>query len=215
MINISEPYWYARNRMLNPRIKSIASLSVVEIVIAKLRKFWLNWFKQGAKHLSVTSINSVTLYGIRKNCLINGSSLLLYRLTNGNKTECSNYHGISLLWTLYKIVSSIILSRSSSSEEITGNHQCGFQHNISSTHHIFCIHQILEKIGVQWDSTSAIHRLQGSLWFSEDGVFYKIIIEFGVPMKLVRLIEMCLMECSVKSRWGSICHIILIWFHAR
>jgi hypothetical protein len=29
-------------------------------------------------------------------------------------------------------------------EEITGYHQCGFQHNRSITDQIFCIHQILE-----------------------------------------------------------------------
>jgi hypothetical protein len=30
-------------------------------------------------------------------------------------------------------------------EEIIGDHQCGFKHNRSTTDHIFCIRQILEK----------------------------------------------------------------------
>jgi hypothetical protein len=62
----------------------------------------------------------------------------------GDKIECSNYQGISLLSTL----SSILLSRLSPYiEEIIGDHQCGFQRNRSTTDQIFCIHQILEKKG--------------------------------------------------------------------
>jgi hypothetical protein len=64
----------------------------------------------------------------------------------GDKTGCSNYHGISLLSTTYKILSNILLSRLTRyAEEISGDHQCGFRHNRSTTDHVFCIHQILEK----------------------------------------------------------------------
>jgi hypothetical protein len=45
----------------------------------------------------------------------------------GNKTDCSNYHGISLLPTSYKILANILLSRLSPYVvEIIGDHQCGF-----------------------------------------------------------------------------------------
>jgi hypothetical protein len=45
----------------------------------------------------------------------------------GDKTDCSNYRGISLLSTTYKILSNILLSRLTPyAEEITGDHQCGF-----------------------------------------------------------------------------------------
>jgi hypothetical protein len=41
----------------------------------------------------------------------------------GDKTEYNNYHGISLLITLYKIFSNILLSRLSPHiNEITGDH---------------------------------------------------------------------------------------------
>ena len=66
----------------------------------------------------------------------------------GDKTECNNYRGISLLPTTYKILSSILLSRLiPHAEEIMGDHQCGFRRNGSTTDHIFCIRQILKKNG--------------------------------------------------------------------
>jgi hypothetical protein len=64
----------------------------------------------------------------------------------GDKTDCSNYRGISLLSTTYKILSNILLSRLTPyAEEIIGDHQCGFRRNRSTTDHIFCIRQILGK----------------------------------------------------------------------
>ena len=63
-----------------------------------------------------------------------------------NETDCSNYRGISLLPTTYKILSNILLSKLTPyAEEITGDHQYGFRRNRSTTDHIFCIHQILDK----------------------------------------------------------------------
>jgi sorting nexin-29 len=45
----------------------------------------------------------------------------------GDKTDCNNYRGISLLSTMYKILFNILLSRLiPHAEEIIGNHQCGF-----------------------------------------------------------------------------------------
>jgi hypothetical protein len=45
--------------------------------------FWQNWLKQEMKHYCLRSINSLILFRIRKNCLINGRSLLLYQFTSG------------------------------------------------------------------------------------------------------------------------------------
>jgi hypothetical protein len=64
----------------------------------------------------------------------------------GDKTDCSNYRGISLLSTTYKILSNILLSRLTLyAEEIIGDHECGFRLDRSTTDHIFSIRQILEK----------------------------------------------------------------------
>jgi len=56
-----------------------------------------------------------------------------------DKIDCSNYRGISLLSTMYKILSNIMLSRLTPyAEEIIGYHQCEFQRNRSITGYIFC-----------------------------------------------------------------------------
>jgi hypothetical protein len=69
----------------------------------------------------------------------------------GDKTDCSNYRGISRLSTTYKILSNVLLSRLTPyAEEIIGDHQRGFQRNGSTTDHKFSICQILEKkMGIQ------------------------------------------------------------------
>jgi len=52
---------------------------------------------------------------------------IIVPICKGNKTDCSNYMGISLLPTTYKILSNILLSRlTPQAQEITGDHQCGF-----------------------------------------------------------------------------------------
>jgi len=66
----------------------------------------------------------------------------------GDKTDCNNYRGISLLPTTYKILSNILLSKLIPyAEEIIMDHQCGFRRNRSIIDRIFCIRQILEKNG--------------------------------------------------------------------
>ena len=98
--------------------------------------------------------------------------------------------------TVYKILSNMLLSRLTPyAEEIIGNHQCGFQSNRSTADHILCIHQKLER---KWDYKEAAHQLFIDLKKVYDSVrrdvLYIILIKFCIPMKLVRLIKMCLNE---------------------
>jgi len=75
----------------------------------------------------------------------------------GDKTDCNNYRGISLLSITYKILSNILLSRLIPyAEEVIGDHQCGFRRNMSTTDHIFYIRQILEK---KRECNEAVHQL--------------------------------------------------------
>jgi hypothetical protein len=73
----------------------------------------------------------------------------------GDKTDCSNYQGISLLSTSYKILSNILPARLNTyADEIIGDHQCGFQRKRSMTDQILYIWQILEK---KWEYNGTVH----------------------------------------------------------
>ena len=101
----------------------------------------------------------------------------------GYKTDCNNYSGISLLPTTYKILSNILLSRLVPyAEDVIGDYQCGFRLNRSTTDHIFCICQILEK---KWEYNEAVHQLFIDFKKAYDSVrrevLYNVLIEFGVP----------------------------------
>ena len=103
-----------------------------------------------------------------------------------DKTDCSNYRGLLLLPTTYKILSNILLSRLTPyAEQIVGDHQCGFGRNRSTTHHIFCICQILEK---KWEYNEAVHQFfidfKKAYVSVRSDIFYNILIEFGIPIKL-------------------------------
>jgi hypothetical protein len=113
----------------------------------------------------------------------------------GDKTDCSIYRGISLLSTSYKILSNILLARPTPyADEIVGDHQCGFWHN-RLTDQIFYIRQILEK---KWEYNGMVHQLFIDFKKAYDSVrrevLYSILIEFGIPRKLVGLIQMRLNE---------------------
>jgi hypothetical protein len=65
----------------------------------------------------------------------------------GDKTECSNYRGISHLSITYKILSNILLSKfTPNTEESVGDHWRGFRGSRSTTDHVkFYIRQMFEK----------------------------------------------------------------------
>jgi hypothetical protein len=54
-------------------------------------------------------------------------SVIVSIYTEGDKTDCSYYQGVSLISTAYKIPTNILLSRLTPyAEEITGDHLCGY-----------------------------------------------------------------------------------------
>jgi hypothetical protein len=83
------------------------------------------------------------------------------------------------------------------------DHQCGFRHNRSTTGQIFCVRQVLEK---KLECNGTVHQLFVDFEKAYDSVrrevLYNIIIELGIPMKLVTPIEMCLNETYSKVRMG-------------
>ena len=82
--------------------------------------------------------------------------------------------------------------------------QCGFWRSRSSSDHLFCICQILEE---KWEYNEAVHQLFVDCKKAYDAlrreVLYNILIEGGIPMKLVRLIKMCLNETYIRVQVGN------------
>jgi hypothetical protein len=108
----------------------------------------------------------------------------------GDKTDCSNYRGISVLSTTHETLPNVLLVRLTPyAEEIIADHQCGFRRNRSTTDHIFFIRQIF---GKELEYNEAVHQLFIDFRKVYDSirkkVLYKLIVEFGIPIKLGRLI---------------------------
>jgi len=79
-----------------------------------------------------------------------------------------------------------------------------FQCNRATTDHVFYIHQVLEK---KWEYNEAVCQLFIDFKKTSDlvrrEVLYTTVAEFGIPMKLVRLIKMCLNEMCSRIRVGK------------
>jgi len=109
--------------------------------------------------------------------------------------------------SIYVIISTayILLSRLTPyAKEIIGDHQCGFRRNRSTIDHILCIRQILEK---KLEYNEEVHQLFIDFKKAYDSVrsevLYKILIQFDIPRKLVRLIEVSLTETYSRVRVGK------------
>jgi hypothetical protein len=74
--------------------------------------------------------------------------ILIHR--KGDKTNCNNYCGLSLLSTSYKMLSNILLSwLSPYIVDIIREHQSGFRCNKSTTNQISAFINTRENMGVQ------------------------------------------------------------------
>jgi hypothetical protein len=89
--------------------------------------------------------------------------------------------------------------------KIVGDHQCEFRRNRSTMDQIFYIRQILEK---KWEYNGTVHKIFIDFRKAYDSVkrevLYNILLDFGIPKKLVRLIKMCMNETYSKVRVGKL-----------
>jgi hypothetical protein len=111
-----------------------------------------------------------------------------------------------LLSASYNILTNILLARLTTyADEIIGDHQCAFRHNRSTTDQILYIREILEK---KWEYNGTVHQLFIDFKKAYNSVrregLYNILIEFGIPRKLVGLIKMCLNETYSTVRIGKL-----------
>ena len=121
----------------------------VELAIEKLKnhkspgidQFPAEYFKAGCRTIRC-EVHKLIIYIWNKEELPDEwKELIIVPIyKKGDKTDCNNYRGISLLPTTYKVLSNILLSRLIPyAEEVIGDHQCGFQSNRSTTDYIFYI----------------------------------------------------------------------------
>jgi hypothetical protein len=101
-----------------------------------------------------------------------------------------------LLSTSYKILSNILLTRLTPyADGIIGDHQCGFQCNRSTTDHFSISSRYWRKSGSIIGTVCQLFVDFKKVYDSvRSEVLYNILIEFGIPRKLVGLIQRCLNE---------------------
>ncbi|KAL0271345.1 UNVERIFIED_CONTAM: hypothetical protein PYX00_008462 [Menopon gallinae] len=123
----------------------------------------------------------------------------------GDKTKTTNYRGISLLDVGYKILTTILHTRIQPyAEEIISENQCGFRKGKSKINHIFTVKQILEK---NWEYNKTSHLILVDFKQAYDSVdrsrLWPTLVQLGIPIKYVRLIQMCYQDTQCKVRFQN------------
>jgi hypothetical protein len=122
-----------------------------------------------------------------------------------DKTDCNNYRNMSLLSRTYKILSTFLLSELTPYEkDIIGDYKCGFGRSRSTTDHLFSyIRQVVDK---KWEYKEQVLQLFIEFKKAYDSFRREflciILIEYGISLKLVRLIKICLNEVYIRVRVG-------------
>lgn len=120
----------------------------------------------------------------------------------GDKTNCGNFRGISLLNVTYKVFTKILALRLKPFvESAVGEYQCGFRSGRSTTDQIFLLRSIMEKC---YEYNITLHQLFIDFKQAYDSVrrpqLYTAMLELGIPKKLVGLVEMTLRKTKAKVK---------------
>ncbi|XP_029348373.1 uncharacterized protein LOC100575877 [Acyrthosiphon pisum] len=123
----------------------------------------------------------------------------------GDKQVCSNYRGIALLDTTYKVLSYCILDRIKPlAEQVVGDYQCGFRQNRSTTDQIFIIRQLFQK---SWEYNKELHVIFVDFQKAYDRIdrtsITEILKHFHFPRKIVQLVEASIRQTKVKVKVGN------------
>jgi endonuclease/exonuclease/phosphatase family metal-dependent hydrolase len=126
-------------------------------------------------------------------------------LKKGDKLECSNYRGITLLSTAYKVFSAVLLKRIKVyAEEILEEHQCGFREGRGTTDQIFAMRQTMEKC-YEYDVDLYMFFVDFRQAF--DSVSRRrmtaVLHEIGIPAKLTSLVKVTLAETTAQVKIGN------------
>ena len=110
----------------------------------------------------------------------------------GDRTDCGNYRGISLLSIAGKIFARILLNRLSThiTPEVVPETQCGFRGNRSTVDMIFCLRQLQEKC-IEQDRPLYMVFVYFSKTFDTVGRtgLWQLLRKYGCPEKFTTMIE--------------------------
>lgn len=120
----------------------------------------------------------------------------------GDKQLCSNYRGISLLNTVYKIFSKILLSRLNPyTESIIEEQQTGFMKGRSTIDQVFLLKQVVSKY---WEFNKSFCGIFIDFKKAYDSIdrdaLFKKMEKHGIPDKLIRLARVCISDSKAKVR---------------
>jgi hypothetical protein len=144
--------------------------------------------------------------GIRRKCLRRGWSRSLYQFIKRviKKIDCSNYRGISLCQLHTKFIQHPAVKVNSICR---GNYWGSWTWILMQwvNYWSYILHS--SNTWVIWEYNETVHLLfidlkKGYYWVRRV-VFYYILIKFGITMKLIRLIKMCVSETYSRVQVGK------------
>ena len=121
---------------------------------------------------------------------------------NGDKLDCNNYRGITLLDVAYKVFFSILNERlKKMTENVLGDYQCGFHKNRSTSDQIFIIRQMIEK---HYEHNQDLYMLFVDFKQAFDSIdrykLYQVMEDMKIPHKLIRLVRMTMKNTTARVR---------------
>lgn len=116
----------------------------------------------------------------------------------GDKLNCVNYRGISLLCNGYKIFTNILRKRIEPfAERLLGQYQAGFRRGRSTVDQLFSVRQIQEKC---WEFGINMYQIFVDYRQAYDSIYREkvtqILTSLGIPRKLVSLVKVTLSNTS-------------------
>jgi len=120
----------------------------------------------------------------------------------GDKLDCNNYRGITLLVIAYKVFSNILNERlKKTTENLLGEYQCGFRKNRSTSDQIFIIRQMIEK---HYEHNQDLHMLFVDFKQAFGSIdryrLYQVMEDMKIPHKVIRLVKMTMKNTTARVK---------------
>ncbi|KAG6929376.1 hypothetical protein G0U57_005702, partial [Chelydra serpentina] len=146
----------------------------INVLLEHLHDLLCQCWDEGAVPQDMRDANIVTLY---KN--------------KGDRSDCNNYRGISLLSVVGKVFARVILNRLQKlADRVYPESQCGFRAGRSTTDMVFSLRQLQEKCREQHKPLllAFIELTKAFDLVNTDGLF-KILVKVDCPPKLLSMIQ--------------------------